>query len=292
MKILLAVDSSAASEAAAKAIAARPWPKDTTIQILSVADTSSAWNAPELEEGLLKSAQEAVSAAADLLKSPAIAATSLVLTGDPKTVVVDYASQTEVDLIVVGSHDESDAMRFLLGSVTRAVVRFAPCSVEIVRPRLNSEAWKVLLATDGSPCSEAAARSIAARPWPAGSEFRVFGVAELSQAWFRIPYPAYFDPKAMEDLRGEAMKRAEDAVMAAEKILADAGLSESANEAVPSASVKELILTEAAQWGADLIVAGSHGRRGASRFLLGSVSEPVAFHATCSVEIVRMPHAG
>jgi nucleotide-binding universal stress UspA family protein len=48
-----------------------------------------------------------------------------------------------------------------------------------------------------------------------------------------------------------------------------------------------MIFQEAAEWGADLIVAGSHGRRGASRFLLGSVSEPVAFHAKCSVEIIR-----
>ena len=51
--------------------------------------------------------------------------------------------------------------------------------------------------------------------------------------------------------------------------------------------MQELILNEASAWGADLIVVGSHGRQGASRFLLGSVSEPVAFHANCSVEIVR-----
>jgi nucleotide-binding universal stress UspA family protein len=43
----------------------------------------------------------------------------------------------------------------------------------------------------------------------------------------------------------------------------------------------------AAEWGADLIVVGSHGRRGVQRFLLGSVAEFVARHAKCSVEIVR-----
>jgi nucleotide-binding universal stress UspA family protein len=110
---------------------------------------------------------------------------------------------------------------------------------------------------------------------------------ELSPAWFRAPYPAYFDTNAMENLRGEAMKRAQEAVMAAELIMTNAGLPVSGTVAVPSASAKELILNEAAEWGADLIVVGSHGRRGAGRFLLGSVSEPVGFHADCSVEIVR-----
>ncbi|HTZ49653.1 MAG TPA: universal stress protein, partial [Verrucomicrobiae bacterium] len=41
-------------------------------------------------------------------------------------------------------------------------------------------------------------------------------------------------------------------------------------------------------WKADLIVMGSHGRRGFDRLILGSVSESVALHATCSVELVRI----
>jgi nucleotide-binding universal stress UspA family protein len=146
---------------------------------------------------------------------------------------------------------------------------------------------KVLLATDGSTWSLAAAQSIAARPWPAGSEIRVISVVELSPAWFRKPYPAYLDPKAMEDLREAAMKRAQEAVAAAEEIVAAAGLPETGTVVVPSASPQGTILKEAAEWGADLIVAGSHGRRGAGRLLLGSVSEPVALHANCSVEIIR-----
>jgi nucleotide-binding universal stress UspA family protein len=47
------------------------------------------------------------------------------------------------------------------------------------------------------------------------------------------------------------------------------------------------ILGMADLWGADLIVVGSHGRRGVDRYLMGSVSEAVALHAHCSVEVVR-----
>ncbi|HEY6331288.1 MAG TPA: universal stress protein, partial [Blastocatellia bacterium] len=57
---------------------------------------------------------------------------------------------------------------------------------------------------------------------------------------------------------------------------------------------KEVLVDEADQWGADLIVVGSHGYRGITRFLLGSVSQAVASHAHCSVEIVRcrQPESG
>jgi nucleotide-binding universal stress UspA family protein len=52
-------------------------------------------------------------------------------------------------------------------------------------------------------------------------------------------------------------------------------------------SPKRVIVEEAEKWGADLIVVGSHGYRSWERMLLGSVSQAVAMHAECSVEIVR-----
>jgi hypothetical protein len=54
---------------------------------------------------------------------------------------------------------------------------------------------------------------------------------------------------------------------------------------------KSKIIDMAAEWSADLIVLGSHGRSGLNRFLMGSVSEAVARHAHCSVEIVRSASA-
>ena len=287
MKVLLAVDDSEASRLAAQEVASRPWPKGAVFEVLSVADTASVAIAPNLEAGILKSADEAVRGAAERLSASGIESTRFAMTGDPRAIVVDYANQVNADLVVVGSHQESGVMQFLLGSVARAVVRHAHCSVEIVRPRKGSGAMKVLISTDGSECSEAAVRSVASRPWPQGSEFRVISVAEIAGGWMGHPYPPYLSESAMEEVRAESMKQAQEAVMAAELILSNAKLPESGTVLVPSTSLKELILTEARDWAADLIVVGSHGRRGASRFLLGSVSEPVAMHAACSVDIIR-----
>jgi nucleotide-binding universal stress UspA family protein len=51
----------------------------------------------------------------------------------------------------------------------------------------------------------------------------------------------------------------------------------------------QVILHEAENWHADLIVVGSHGRSGLDRLVMGSISEAVALHAKCSVEIIREP---
>jgi len=289
VKILLAIDASAPSEDAIRAIATRPWPRNTTTEVISVVEPSYVWNVPSLVDGLRIAAEEQIQAIANRLRGFGGAITTRVLFGDPKAVIVDRATEIRADLIIVGSHGAGGLRKLVLGSVANAVVRFAPCSVEITRAKdgAGDRIARVLLATDGSEYSDAAARSVADRPWPQGCEFRVFSVVELHMPLFQAPYPPYLNPHAMENLRGEAMRRAEQALQTAEQIVTDAGLPESSTVAVPVASPQELILQEAGDWGADLIVLGSHGRRGLGRFLLGSVSEAVASQAHCSVDVIR-----
>ncbi|HXZ20805.1 MAG TPA: universal stress protein, partial [Candidatus Acidoferrales bacterium] len=59
--------------------------------------------------------------------------------------------------------------------------------------------------------------------------------------------------------------------------------------ALEKGDVRLRIIDAAAEWNADLIVLGSHGRSGIPRLLLGSVAEYVARNASCSVEVVRIP---
>jgi nucleotide-binding universal stress UspA family protein len=60
-----------------------------------------------------------------------------------------------------------------------------------------------------------------------------------------------------------------------------------ADAALVPGSPRPVILDEAEDWGADLIVVGSHGYSAWKRLVLGSVSQAVVSHAKCSVEVVR-----
>lgn len=141
---------------------------------------------------------------------------------------------------------------------------------------------KILFATDGSNFSEAAAQVIAKQFRPQDCEVRVLTVVEpLTTAAMPQMAPGYYPE--LEDQKRDA----KTLVARTAKVLSEAGFK--TFPLVLAGDAKTVILDEAANWHADLIVLGSHGRKGLGRFLLGSVSEAVARHTSCSVEIVRLP---
>ena len=144
---------------------------------------------------------------------------------------------------------------------------------------------KILLATDGSPCSEAAVEEVARRPWPADTQVRVISVFEPPAPLVAEPYmvPAGYFEEAGRALREQAREAAERAAARLRDVQNGAQVS---NE-VLTGSAKRTIVEEAEGWGADLVVVGSHGYKSWERMLLGSVSQAVAAHARCSVLIVR-----
>lgn len=152
------------------------------------------------------------------------------------------------------------------------------------------ELMKILLAVDGSPCSDVAVEEIAARPWPDKSFVKVLTAYELPapptpEAW-AVPL-TYFDDLDVA-LRQQANAVVERAIQTLKSRL---NKTIALDGAVVPGSPRVVILDEAEDWGADLIVVGSHGYRAWERFLLGSVSQSVVSHAKCSVEVVRCRRA-
>jgi nucleotide-binding universal stress UspA family protein len=292
MKILIALDFSPAGKALIGSLASRPWPPGTHMEVLSAADIERLPFAPEVVGQIEERTGKLVSDAAERLRAAGIAADSKVLTGDPRTVITDRAAKTHADWIVVGPHSTSGIMGFLLGSVAKEVLRTAPCSVEIVRgpmPHPGREGLRILLATDGSPCSMEAARSIAKRSWPKGTEVKVLSAVELTPSFVQAAFePPFADPEGMEEIREAAVGRAQNAIAEARGIIEDAGLHTTESLNVLLEDAKKIILDVAGEWKADWIVVGSHGRHGLERFLIGSTSEAVAMHADCSVDVVRL----
>jgi nucleotide-binding universal stress UspA family protein len=146
MKILLAIDDSTFSEAAAQAVARRIRPEDAEVHVLTVVDLINYFtdekaakayipNIDEIRLSRIHDASELVERAASLLRTAGFRVTVGVSEGDPRVRIVEEAEHWKADLIVVGSHGRKGFDRALIGSVSEAVARHAPCSVAIVRIR-------------------------------------------------------------------------------------------------------------------------------------------------------------
>ena len=90
-----------------------------------------------------------------------------------------------------------------------------------------------------------------------------------------------------QDVAAQLRRRGEALLTKAAQALRTEGFQVAT--AMEEGDQKSVIVDFAAKWPADLIIMGSHGRKGFDQFLLGSVSEAVVRHAPCSVEVVRLP---
>jgi nucleotide-binding universal stress UspA family protein len=288
MNILVAIDSSPSLQVVLSETTNRPWPKDSKICVLHVQDLFGMPFHVEargpITAGESQAAERLVKSAADRLAGVGVEITTAVTEGFAPGSIVEYADRWPADFIIVGSHGHSGISRFLLGSVAQSILRAAHCSVEIVRSRSGEgrTGMRILVAIDGSDYSVAAARSVASRPWPEGTEVKVISSVSVIMA---AADPWYSGGEVSVRLLEEQRKFATEYVEAAEKLIRDSGFKVTGS--VLTGGAKGSIVSEAEDWGADLVVVGSQGRRGFSRALLGSVSEAVAMHAPCSVDVIR-----
>jgi nucleotide-binding universal stress UspA family protein len=143
---------------------------------------------------------------------------------------------------------------------------------------------RILLAIDDSGFSQAAIETVIEQARPHDTDVRILHVVESPPLLVAREMGGY-DP-ALESLLESQKQNAEALVRKAAELLRARGIKVAAGLEV--GDPKSKILDVADEWRADLIVVGSHGRRGFERFLMGSVSDAVARHAKCSVQIVRI----
>jgi nucleotide-binding universal stress UspA family protein len=154
MRVLLAVDGSAYSDAAVQTVIERFRPEDTQVKILHAVEWMREMplcfqygQGPTAAQDVVHSRNHSFERARDLVER---VAAQLVFKGfrpsvstpdaDPRHAVVEAAREWPADLIVIGSHGRTGLDRLVLGSVAEFVLRHAPCPVEIVRlPRAVRE---------------------------------------------------------------------------------------------------------------------------------------------------------
>ena len=110
----------------------------------------------------------------------------------------------------------------------------------------------------------------------AGGELRLVNVQPVMPATFMEYVPVDFDVE-----QATRAKEALDAILAGVDLPA-----ERKSAATRAGGIYHELLQEASEWGADLIVVGSH-RPVMSDYLLGSNAKTIVRHAQCSVLVVR-----
>lgn len=148
---------------------------------------------------------------------------------------------------------------------------------------------KILIATDGSKYSEAAVEKVCQMIKNAETaEIKIVSVYDLPIMAVSAPYalPAGYNPALETELKklsAEAVSQTESKIRKCFQ-----GAKVNITTRVLCGEPKQAVVEEAEEWGADLLVVGSHGYGFWERMFLGSVSSAVVHHAPCSVLVVRV----
>ena len=202
----------------------------------------------------------------------------------PAPVILEYAEEQGVDLIVMGTHGRRGLRHLLLGSVAEEVVRMADCPVLTVREDAASASAfeRILVPMDYSANSELAlgyAKEIASSEGASLHLLHVLEVGTYPDFYFPVQASQMFD---MPELKEKALQHLRDR-------LEKEGPEVPAELHVELGHPAQNVVEYAERLEIDLIVLASHGRTGLERALLGSVAEGVARRAKCPVLIVKPP---
>lgn len=294
MRVLVAVDGSAAAARAVALVDAIAWPGDSILRVVTVIEPvllpmagpayRDANLAPEVDASITGYAHDVLRGATDQLRTTGRTVEGAVLRGRAASAIIDDAREFRADLVVAGSRGHGTIESLLLGSVSSEIVDHAHCPVLVARA---TSLTGVVLATDGSPSASAAERALSGWPIFGQLPIHVVSIADVVRPWTTGIAPTFYG-QVLEtyaaDLRDANAEHERIAAEAAAR-LRERGLN--ADAEARTGDVATEILAAAERHRADLVVIGSRGRTGLARLLLGSVARNVLSGSSASVLIVR-----
>jgi len=282
--ILLPVDGSEhATKIVHHAAELAQW-TEATIEVLFVADTTR--DSVTVVDGTVVDALERegetiVADVAETLEALDVEHGTDVVQGSPAPTIVDYAERYGHDLIVLPTHGRTGISRYLLGSVTEKVVRLS--DVPVLTARMQSDEQlafpyeNILIPTDGSPASTAAAKHGLALAATLDATVHILSVVDDTSLG-----PDVRSVLSVDELERPAVEAVEEVATKADEH-ALAHVQTYVEHGSPAEVIREHIETN----GVHVVVMGASGRRGVDRVLLGSVAEKTVRSAPVPVITVH-----
>ena len=230
----------------------------------------------EFRQALIDAGRQAVERCRTLLPAETPSIRTLCEVQHPASFILDSAAGVKADLIAMGTHDHSRVKEMFIGSVSHRVLLHATVPTLIVKGKARPIA-RILLAVEGR---EDATRL---QTWLTAHPFRnPVAVTILSV----VPPLHLMAPHVRVKLEGLSEQNTRDA----EQVVNDTGQALTGPHFTVSTDVRSgdpvSTVCDVGQ-AHDLIVVSSHGRKGLSRFVLGSVSHGIVHRAGCSILVVR-----
>lgn len=289
MRIVVATDGSEDARAAVEWLPHFPVPR--TARVLALTVEALPFAAPDLFvvapiDARLRAAAVATAEAARVALARSFPdAEARVVDGDPRETIVRVADEWAADLVVVGARGLSGVKEFVLGGVSSAVVRWAPCPVLVVKGRREPLA-RVIVAVDGSPDAMTAARFFAALSLEPRTAVRLLAVVEPPA----VPYSAMtMRVREVEGMLSD-LERERRTVMAGALGRLEGEFRNrvrTLEQSVVLGRPADVIVSEAEHPDVGLVVVGARGLGPLKRLLLGSVSEQVLHRVDCPVLVVK-----
>jgi nucleotide-binding universal stress UspA family protein len=283
--LLLSTDGSEFSEGAVREAISLAKTCSSRLIALSVVETNPEYEtmAPLLVEKEIEKARERLASVKESARRENVTCETVVRQGeDSYRFIVEEALNNRAEMIIMGRRGRTGLKRLMMGSVTAKVIGHAPCNVLVVPRAAKVELRRILVATDGSRHSEAAAMEAIGIAKRSGARLTVISVVPSEAA-------SPFDIVHSEMQRGliteKEHKAAECSIKNIREIADKEGVS--VEGLILEGRPYEAIINEANEKKTDLIVLGSHGRTGLEKLLMGSVTERVIGLSPCAVLVVR-----
>ncbi len=241
-----------------------------------VAEAANLQGYDEFRHALMEAGRQVVERCRTLLPAETPSIKTLCEVQHPTAFILDSAASVKADLIAVGTHDHSRVTELFAGSISHRILLHATLPTLIVKGTARPVA-RVLMAVEGPE------DAIRLQTWLTAHPFRnPVAVTILSV----VPSLAMIEPNLMVGFQRwseEHKRQAQQVVDDTAKALASPQFNVTTDVRMGD------LVTTVCDVGTshDLIVVGSHGRKGLDRFLMGSVSHGIVHRAGCSVLVVR-----